>query len=107
MTPEAREKLREIQRRPKSAEWKRKMGERWRRRFAVSGRPARWTEDELKTIGTRPDREVAKLLNRSLSSVKGKKFQLLREARTQGQKTVEAIGSLPTDVPRSPDANSV
>lgn len=83
MTPEAREKLREIQRRPKSEQWKQKMGERWKRRFATSGRPAPWTEEELKMIGTRPDREVAKLLNRSLSSVKGKKFQLLRKERTQ------------------------
>jgi hypothetical protein len=83
MTPEAREKLREIQRRPKSEKWKQKMGERWRRRFTLLGRPARWTEDELNLIGTRPDREVAKLLNRSLSSVKGKKFQLLRQKRAQ------------------------
>jgi len=84
MTPEAREKLREIQKRPKSEEWKQKMSERWSRRVAVVGRPAPWTEEELKLIGTRPDREVAKLLNRSLSSVKGKKFQLLREKRGQG-----------------------
>lgn len=39
MTPEAREKLREIQRRPKPEKWKQKMGEHWRRRFALSGRP--------------------------------------------------------------------
>jgi hypothetical protein len=84
MTPEAREKLREIQRRPKSEAWKQKMSERWRRKFALSGRPAPWTEDELNLIGTRPDREVARLLNRSLSSVKGKKFQLLRQKRAQG-----------------------
>jgi hypothetical protein len=32
-------------------------------------------------IGTRPDREVAKLLNRSFSAVKGKKFELRRKAR--------------------------
>jgi hypothetical protein len=107
MTPEAREKLRAIQRRPKPEKWKQKMGERWRRRFAVSGRPARWTEDELRLIGTRPDRELAKLLNRSLSSVKGKKFLLLREARTQEQKTVDAIESHRADVPRAPEANSV
>lgn len=84
MTPAAREKLREIQRRPKSEEWKQKAGERWKRRYALSGRPAPWTEEELKIIGTRPDREVARLLNRSLSAVKGKKFQLLRQARERG-----------------------
>jgi len=84
MTPEAREKLREIQRRPKSEPWKQRMAERLGRRFAFSGRPARWTEEELKMLGTRPDREVARLLNRSLSSVKGKKFQLLREKRENG-----------------------
>jgi hypothetical protein len=84
MTPEAREKLREIQSRPKSEPWKQRMAERLRRRFAFSGRPVRWTEEELRMLGTRPDREVAKLLNRSLSSVKGKKFQLLREKRENG-----------------------
>jgi len=81
MTPEAREKLREIQRRPKSEEWKQRMSERWQRRFALSGRPAKWTAEELIMIGTRPDREVAKLLNRSLSAVKSKKFQLLKRLR--------------------------
>jgi hypothetical protein len=72
MTPEAREQLREIQRRPKSEEWKQKMGERLRRRSVFSGRPAQRTEEELRMIGTRPDREVAKLLNRSLSSGRGR-----------------------------------
>jgi hypothetical protein len=94
MTPEAREKLREIQRRPKPEKWKAKMGERWKRSFALSGRPAPWTEEELKMIGTRPDREVAKLLNRSLSSVKGKKFQLLRQKRAQDQAAPVLVASL-------------
>jgi hypothetical protein len=40
-----------------------------------------WTEEELKLIGTRPDPEVARLLNRLLSAVKGKRFELLRRAR--------------------------
>jgi hypothetical protein len=80
MTPEAREKLRQIQKRPKSEAWKQKMSERWQRRFAVSGKPLEWTEEELKLIGTRPDREVARLLDRSLSAVKAKKFQLLLKA---------------------------
>ena len=31
MTPEAREKLRQIQKRPKSEAWKQKMAERWQR----------------------------------------------------------------------------
>jgi hypothetical protein len=43
------------------------------------GKPEPWTEDELKLIGTLPDREVAKLLNRSLQAVKAKKFQLKKE----------------------------
>ncbi|MBI3870009.1 MAG: hypothetical protein HY299_15910 [Verrucomicrobia bacterium] len=81
MKPEDREKLREIQRRPKSEVWKHKMAEHWKRRFAISGRPEKWTDAEIKMIGTRPDPEVAKLLNRSLSSVKAKKFQLLQTAR--------------------------
>jgi hypothetical protein len=47
----------------------------------LAGRPAKWIDEELKLIGTRPDREVAKLLNRSFSAVKGKKLELLRKAR--------------------------
>ena len=76
MTPVDRERLREIQRRPKSETWKAKMVERWQRRFTLLGKPDEWTEEELKLIGTRPDREVAKLLNRSVLAVKAKKFQL-------------------------------
>jgi hypothetical protein len=76
MTPEAREELRRIQQQPKSQEWKARMSERWSRRFALLGPPRPWTEDELKLIGTKPDREVARLLDRSLSAVKAKKFQL-------------------------------
>src|SRR5438128_12691906 len=58
--------------------------------FLMMRRPPRSTlfpyttlfrSEELSLIGTRPDREVAKLLNRSLSAVKGKKFQLLRQDR--------------------------
>jgi len=89
MTAEAREKLRGIQQRPKSVEWKQRMGERWKRRHALLGRPPPWKEEELRMIGTRPDREVAKVLNRSLSSVKGKKFQLLREQRRRGECPLE------------------
>jgi len=81
MPPDAREKLHEIQKRPKSEDWKRRMSERQQRRNLLAGRPAKWTDEELKLIGTRPDREVAKLLNRSFSAVKGKKFELQKKAR--------------------------
>ena len=72
-----------------------------------SGRPAPWTEEELKMIGTRPDREVAKLLNRSLSSVKGKKFQLLREKREQGGMPGGGIEASRGEGQSSSDANRV
>jgi hypothetical protein len=86
MTPEDRERLREIQRRPKPDSWKEKMFER-RRRVIDMRRP--WTKEELKLIGTRPDREVARLLNRSLSAVKGKRFELLRRGATDGTTRTE------------------
>jgi hypothetical protein len=76
MTPEDRKRLREIQKRPKSDAFKAKVAERWQRRYALLGKPEEWTEEELKLIGTRPDREVAKLVNRSVMAVKAKKFQL-------------------------------
>lgn len=79
MSREDRERLREIQKRPKSEAWKDKAAERWQRRYLLSGKPAEWTEDELKLIGTLPDREVARLLNRSVLAVKAKKFQLQKE----------------------------
>jgi hypothetical protein len=81
MTPKQREQLRQIQSRPKSKAWKQRMSERWTRRIALLGRPQLWTEAELKVIGTKSDREVAKMLNRSLSAVKAKKFQLLKALR--------------------------
>lgn len=34
----------------------------------------KWTPEELAMIGTMPDREVARRINRSLSAVKAKKF---------------------------------
>jgi hypothetical protein len=76
MRPEDRERLHQIQKRPKSDAWKAKVSERWQRRFALIGKPEEWTEEELKLIGTMPDREVAKLVNRSVMAVKAKKFQL-------------------------------
>lgn len=79
MTPEDRARLRQLQRRPKTEQWKRRMSRHWRRRFSLSGPPRKWTEQELKLIGTRPDRELARALNRSLLAVKAKKFQLQKQ----------------------------
>jgi hypothetical protein len=91
MKREDRERLREIQRRPKSEAWKLKMAEHWQRRFALLGKPGEWTEEELKLIESRPDREVARLLNRSFSAVKAKKFQL-RKAKTAGSEQANSSG---------------
>jgi hypothetical protein len=63
------------------------MVERWQRRSAIIGKPNEWTEEELKLIGTRPDREVAKSLNRSMLAVKAKKFQLQKENSKQQSPT--------------------
>ena len=55
-------------------------------------KPEEWTEEELKLIGTRPDREVAKLVNRSVMAVKAKKFQLQkvqREHQNSGGETAD------------------
>lgn len=78
MQPEDRERLRRIQRRPKPLSWRQKMGARWRRRYRLLGRPVRWTAEELRMIGTRSDREVARRLGRSLMALKAKKFQLAK-----------------------------
>ena len=75
-----RERLRRIQRRPKSRSWRRQMSERLRRRFDLVGPYRPWTSKELAMIGTMPDREVGRRINRSLSAVRGKKFAL-RAAR--------------------------
>jgi hypothetical protein len=69
-----RERLRRIQRRPKTEAWKRKMSALWEKRFRLAGRPKRWTKEELALIGTRPDREVARKLGRSIGAVRAKKF---------------------------------
>jgi hypothetical protein len=69
-----RERLRRIQRRPKPEVWKRKMSALWQKRFRLVGRPKRWTKQELAMIGTRPDREVARMLGRSVAAVRAKKF---------------------------------
>jgi hypothetical protein len=71
-----RERLRRIQRRPKSKEHRRRMSERLRRRFDLLGPFRRWTPKEVAMIGTMPDRAVARRIYRSLSAVRGKKFGL-------------------------------
>ncbi len=69
-----RELLRHIQRRQKSKDFRRKMSERLRRQFDLIGPFRRWTPEELTLIGTMPDREVARRIDRSLSAVRAKKF---------------------------------
>lgn len=86
MSPEDREKLREIQRRPKPKAWRERMAMYWKRRAATSGMPEKWTEEEIRMIGTIPDRDLARALNRSLASIKGRKFQLMKEANTTVKK---------------------
>jgi hypothetical protein len=55
---------------------KQEMAERLRRHFDLFGPFRKWTPEELALIGTMPDREVARRINRSLSAVRGKKFAL-------------------------------
>jgi hypothetical protein len=50
------------------------MSERLHRRFNIVGPYRKWTPEELAMIGTMPDREIARRINRSLSAVKAKKF---------------------------------
>jgi hypothetical protein len=78
MTRAARARLRKIQQRPKTEAWKRKMSRYWKKRMAIVGRPAKWTPSELKLIGTQSDHKVARLVDRSVSAVRAKKFQLRR-----------------------------
>ncbi len=85
MCPADRERLWRIQKRPKSKTWRRKMEAFWRGRYALRGKPPNWSEEELKLIGTRPDREVARMLGRSLQALKAKKFQLLKAKRRRGE----------------------
>jgi len=84
MRPADRRRLWRIQKRPKPLAWRRKMEVFWRRRYALIGKPPNWSEEELKLIGTRPDREVARTLGRSLLAVKAKKFQLLKARPGRG-----------------------
>ena len=52
------------------------MSERLRRRFDLLGPYRPWTPKELAMIGTMPNREVARRINRSLSAVCAEKFSL-------------------------------
>jgi hypothetical protein len=52
------------------------MSERLRRRFDLVGPFRRWTKAELAMIGTVPDREVARRIDRSLSAARAKKVGL-------------------------------
>ncbi len=76
-----RERLRRIQRRPKSKEWRRKMSERLRRHFDLLGPYPKWTPQERALIGTMPDREVARRTNRSIGAVRHQKFALRSRPR--------------------------
>ena len=62
------------QSRPKPKTWRRKMSEPLRRRFDLVGPYRKRTPEELAMVGTMPDLEVARRINRSLSAVKAKKF---------------------------------
>ncbi len=86
MTPEARERLTELQKRPKAQAWRERMAKFWKKRVATIGMPEKWTPEEIELIGTISDRDLARILNRTLSSVKGKKFQLKKEARLKIEK---------------------
>ena len=57
------------------------MSERLRRRFDLLGPYRPWTPKELAMIGTMPDRQVARRIDRSLSAVRAKKFALRRQHR--------------------------
>jgi hypothetical protein len=54
------------------------MSERLRRRFDFVGPYRRWSKQELAMIGTMPDREVARRINRTLYAVRHRKFALRR-----------------------------
>jgi len=78
MTAKQRERLREIQRRQKSAAWRRKMSARLKKRFSVLGPFEKWLAEEEAMFGVVPGREIARITGRSLSAVKGKKFALTK-----------------------------
>jgi hypothetical protein len=83
MSKADRERPREIQRRPKSEQWKRRMSEKMKRRCRVLGPFEKWLPEEEAMFGVVPDREIARLTGRSLSAVKGKKFALLKADRSR------------------------
>src|SRR5688572_18816589 len=79
MTKADRERLRMIQRRPKTEAWKRRMSEKMKQRCATLGSFEKWLPEEEAMFGVVPDREIARITGRSLSAVKGKKFALRSE----------------------------
>lgn len=95
MTPEDRERLRAIQKRPKTEAWKAKVAERWQRRHLLIGRPEEWTPEQIQLIGSMPDREVAKRLNRSVLAVKAKRFQLQKARQESASGTAPPAANPP------------
>jgi hypothetical protein len=61
---------------PKSEAMRRRMSEPPRRRFDLLGHYEKWTQEELDMLGTLPDREVARLIGRSVGAVRAKRFEL-------------------------------
>ena len=61
---------------PKWVHWRYKMSPWVPRNFDLPGHYEKWTPKELAMIGTMPDREVARLIGRSVSAVRAKKFEL-------------------------------
>ena len=50
-----------------------------------------WTKEEIVLLGTRPDREVAPFVNRTLSNVRNKRLELGQvEIATRLKRTVKA-----------------
>jgi hypothetical protein len=83
MSRRDRERLRQIQRRPKPLSIRRRMSERLRRHFDLLGPYRKWTRSELAMIGTMPDREVARRIERTLSAVRGKKFGMRKSGASR------------------------
>ena len=69
--PHVIEAVREAVKRPRSPAWKKKMAAYWRKRGHPPCHPERrfWTAKEQAMLGTAPDGEIARRLNRSLGAV--------------------------------------
>jgi hypothetical protein len=74
LSPEHRERLRALNRRPKSERFKRHMSEKMQERFASGKRARRWTAEEEALLGVMPDRELARRLGRSVGAVAERRF---------------------------------